>query len=51
MYAKKKFELYLKLRHVILEILTPETMKLLGRTEKKLKIEMEKVCLITKLIN
>ena len=34
-----------------LGLLTPETMKLLGRTEKKLKIEMGKVCLITKLIN
>ena len=51
MYAKKKLELYLKLRQGMLGLLTPETMKLLGRTEKKLKIEMEKVCLITKLIN
>ena len=34
-----------------LGLLTPETMKLLGSTEKKLKIEIEKVCLITKLIN
>ena len=34
-----------------LGLLTPETMKLLGSTEKKLKIEMGKVFLITKLIS
>ena len=50
--SKKEIGIIFKIKTgYYLGLLTPETMKLLGRTEKKLKIEMEKVCLITKLIN
>ena len=50
--SKKETGIIFKIkRGYYLGLLKPETMKLLGSTEKILKIEMGKVCLIMKLIN
>ena len=50
--SKNETEIIFKIKTgYSLGLLTPETMKLLGSTEKKLKIEMGKVFLITKLIS